>query len=202
MEGAGFPDPVSASAAAEPGDVPPTLIAAVVTLVACVFAAGKGGEEPAYPVKVHCAIVKPQTGAGPAGAVFTVSVSLALFPVSSVPMNKLLEVLVYVPAAGTVTLTLIVQVLFAAMLPFENEILAAPAVGANVGEPQPVVEAPGVLATTIAPGEVGNVSVKFRPLNEEGVGLVIVKVRVEMPPTVVGSGLKFFEIVTAEGSST
>ena len=101
---------------------------------------------------------------------------------------------------GTVTLTLIVQVLFAAMLPFEKDRDPAPAVGTNVGEPQPVVEALGVLATTMAPGAVGKVSVKCNPLNDEGVGLVIVKVRVETPPTFVGSGLKFLEIVTTDGS--
>jgi hypothetical protein len=115
-------------------------------------------------------------------------------------MNRFVEVLVYVPPAGTVTLTLMVQVLSAAMLPFENEIDPAPAAGAKVGDPHPVVEAPGVLATTMAPGEVGRISVKFSPLKEDGVGLVIVNVNVETPPVVVGSGLKFFEIVTAEGS--
>src|SRR5688500_17650054 len=93
-----------------------------------------------------------------------------------------------------------VQVLFAAILPFEKAMKAADAAGANVGEPQPVVEVFGVVATTIAPGVVGNVSVKFSPLNEDGVGLVIVNVSVDTPPAVVGSGLKFFEIVTAEGS--
>ena len=93
-----------------------------------------------------------------------------------------------------------VQVLFAAILPFEKEMEAAPAAGANVGIPQPVVEAFGVVATTIAPGVVGSESVKFNPLNDEGVGLVMVNDRVETPSTVVGSGLKFFEIVTAEGS--
>jgi hypothetical protein len=88
------------------------------------------------------------------------------------------------------------------MLPFEKEMDAAPATGVNVGVPQPVVEAFGVLATTMAPGVVGKVSVKFNPLNEEGVGLVMVNVSVDTPPAVVGSGLKFFEIVTAEGSRT
>ena len=97
-------------------------------------------------------------------------------------------------------MTLIVQVLFAAMLPFVNEIEAAPAAGVNVGEPQPDVEAPGVLATTMAPGVVRRVSVKFNPLNDEEVGLVMVNVRAETPAAVVGSGLKFLEIVTAEGS--
>ena len=95
MEGAaGLPDPVSASADNEPGEVPPTLIAAVATLAACVFAAGKGGEVPAYPANVHCAIVKPQTGEGPGGVRLTVSASVALFPVSNVPMNRFAEVLV------------------------------------------------------------------------------------------------------------
>ena len=88
------------------------------------------------------------------------------------------------------------------MLPFENEIDAAPAAGVNVGEPQPEVEAPGVLATTIAPGVVGKVSVKFRPLKDEGVGLLMVNASVETPPVVVGSGLKFFVMVIADGSRT
>ena len=89
MEGAaGLPEVVSASAEMDPGAVPPTLIAAVSTSVACVLAAGKGGDVPAYPVKVHCAIVKPHTGVGPAGAVFAVSVSVAALPVSSVSMNR------------------------------------------------------------------------------------------------------------------
>jgi hypothetical protein len=201
MDGAaGLPDVASASAETEPGAVPPTLIAAVATLAACVFAAGKGGEVPAYPANVHWAIVKPQTGEGPGGALFTVSVSLALSPVSNVPINRLSEVLVYVPAVGTITLTLIVQVLLAAMLPFEKLMMVSVAVGEKLGEPQPVVEAFGGLATIMTPGVLGKVSLKFNPLNDEGVGLVIVKVRVETPPTVVGSGLKLFEIVTAEGS--
>ena len=89
----------------------------------------------------------------------------------------------------------------AARLPLENERDAAPAEGAKVGEPQPVVAAFGELATTMAPGVAGRLSVKFSPLKEAEVGFVRVKVSVETPPAVVGSGLKFFEIVTAEGSS-
>ena len=108
--------------------------------------------------------------------------------------------MLYVPVTGTVTLTLIVQLLFGARLPFEKVRNVSPAPGVKVGEPQPVVEAFGVLATTMAPGVVGRVSIKLSPLNEAAVGLVRVKVRVETPPAVVGSGLKFFEIVTAEGS--
>jgi hypothetical protein len=178
----------------------PMLIAAVATLAAWVLAAGKGGGLVVNPANVHCAIVNPQTGAGPAGALFTVSVSVAELPVSSVPMKRWSEVLLYMPVTGTVTLTLIVQLLFGARLPFENERDADPAVGANVGESQPAVEALGVLATTITPGVVGKVSVKLSPLSVTEVGFVRVKMRVETPPTVVGSGLKFFEIVTADGS--
>ena len=98
-------------------------------------------------------------------------------------------------------MTLIVHVPFAAIVPLEKEREAAPAVGAKVGDPQPVVDAFVGFATTMAPGEVGKVSVKFKPLTATDVGLVNVKVRVEMPLTVVGSGLKFFEMVIAEGSN-
>ena len=181
----------------------PTLIAAVATLEACVLADGNGGGLVVKPANVHCAIVRPQTGAGPGGVLFTVSASLALFPVSKLLMNKWLEVLLYVPVTGTVTLTLIVHVPFAAIVPLEKEIDAAPAVGAKVGDPQPVVDAFVGFATTIAPGDtggVGSVSVKFNPLTDTGVGFVSVNVSVEIPLTVVGSGLKFFAIVIAEGS--
>lgn len=78
----------SASAVAEPGDAPPTLIAAVVTLAAWVLAAGKGGGLVVNPANVHCAIVNPQTGAGPAGALLTVSVSVAKLPVSKVSIKR------------------------------------------------------------------------------------------------------------------
>lgn len=101
---------------------------------------------------------------------------------------------------GTVTFTLIVQLPFAAMVPFENEREVAPALGAKVGVPQPDVEAFVGLATTIAPGLVGRLSSKWRPVCVTGVGFVNVKVSVEIPPTLVGSGLKFFAIVTADGS--
>lgn len=108
--------------------------------------------------------------------------------------------MLYVPVTGTVTLNLIVQLLLGARLPFEKVRDATPAVGEKVGEPHPVVEAFGELATSMTPGVVGRSSVNLSPLNEAEVGLVRVKVRVETPPAVVGSGLKFFEIVTAVGS--
>ena len=75
---------------------------------------------------------------------------------------------------------------------------APPALSVNV-PPQEFVVVRGE-ATTIAPGLVGRVSVKLRPVIVTGVGLVNVKVRVDIPPTLVGSGLKFFAIVTADGS--
>lgn len=110
--------------------------------------------------------------------------------------------MVYVPITGTVTFNLIVHVLFAAIVPLENEMDPAPATGAKVGDPQPEVEALVGLATVIAPGVVGRVSVKFNPLTLAELGLVRVNVRVEMPPAFVGSGLKFFEIVNVDGSRT
>ena len=104
--------------------------------------------------------------------------------------------------AGTVTFTLTVQLLFGASAPFENEMEAAPAVGAKVGVPQLLVVASGVDATTMLPGDVGKVSVKLTPVMVALFGFVIVKVRAETPLMLVGSGLKFFEIVTVVGSST
>lgn len=166
------------------------------------LAAGKGGGLTVKPANVHCAIVNPQTGLGPGGEVLTVSESLALFPVSSAPMKRFVDVLLYVPAIGTVALTLMVQVPLAAIVPFEKERDAAPAVGAKVGVPHPDVEALVGLATTIAPGDVGNISVKLISVSVTGVGFVSVKVSVEIPLTVVGSGLKFFAMLTTDGSST
>src|SRR3972149_12153014 len=91
------------------------------------------------------------------------------------------------------------QLPLAATLPLENEIEAAPATGAKVGVPHPEVLAPVGLATTMAPGEVGNVSLKFRSLMTTPFGLLIVKVRVEVPPITVGSGANDFEMVTRVG---
>ena len=146
----------------------------------------------------------PQTAVGAGGAVLTVSESLALFPVSRVPTKRFVDVLLYVPTIGTVTLTDTVQVPAAASAPPVRRMpgsladSAPPALSVNV-PPQVFVVVRGE-ATTIAPGLVGSVSVKLRPVCVTGVGFVNVKVSVEMPPTLVGSGLKFFDIVTAEGS--
>ena len=67
------------------------------------------------------------------------------------------------PAAGAVTFTSTVQVPLAGTLPPLNDTEAAPATGANVAAPQPVMLAPGVAATTIAPGDVGKGSLNATP---------------------------------------
>ena len=92
------------------------------------------------------------------------------------------------------------QLALGAKLPFEKDRDPAPAAGAKVGEPQPAVDAFDGLATIMIPGVVGRESLKFRLLKYVEVGFVSVKVRVETPPTVVGSGLKLLEMVMAEGS--
>ena len=154
--------------------------------------------------KVQVAMDKPQTALGPGGAVLTVSISLALFPVSRVPIKRFVEVLVYVPTTGTVTLTEIVHVPAAAIEPPVRRMPGSPAASAppplSVSVPPQVVDVVRGEATTIAPGLVGNISVKLRPVSVVGVGLVNVKVSVEIPFMVVGSGLKFFAIVTTDGS--
>ena len=68
-----------------------------------------------------------------------------------------------------------------------------------MGDPQPEVVAPVGVATTIAPGVVGNVSLNATPLKElSGFGLVIVNVRVEMPPVRIGFGAKSLAMVGGE----
>src|SRR3972149_11365349 len=90
--------------------------------------------------------------------------------------------------AGVVTLRLAVEAPLGAIVPLEKEMEGAPGVGARVGDPHPAVEAPVGLATTMAPGEVGNVSLKLTPLSATPFGLLRVKVRVEAPPTTLGLG--------------
>ena len=99
------------------------------------------------------------------------------------------------------TLTLMVQVLLGASVPLENDSEAAPPVGAKVGVPHPEVEALGGLATVMAPGEVGRVSVKLTPVMVTEVGFVIVKVRVETPPATVELGENALAMVTLAAGS-
>jgi hypothetical protein len=78
-----------------------------------------------------------------------------------------------------VTSTKTVQVAPLAIEPPENEIEALPAVGVNVGVPQPLVLALGVVVTTMAAGNVGNVSLNWIPVKVvEALGLVRVNMRV------------------------
>lgn len=60
----------------------------------------------------------------------------------------------------------------------------------------------GVLATVIAPGDVGKVSVKLTPLIVSDVEFVIVNVRVDKPPATVELGEKAFEMARAVVGST
>lgn len=101
-----------------------------------------------------------------------------------------------------VTSTLTVQELFAATVPLANEIAVASATGEKVAVPQLLVEAFGGVATFMMPGEAGKVSVKFRPLTFTAFGLVKVKVKVETPLTLVGFGVKLFEMPTLEAAIT
>ena len=52
----------------------------------------------------------------------------------------------------------------------------------------------------ITPGEVGSASVKLTPVNVEDVGLVMVKVSVDMPPALVELGENTFEKARLVGS--
>ena len=109
----------------------------------------------------------------------------------------------YVPdagLAGTLTTTVIVQMPFAASVPFENVRVVSFVAGAKVGDPHPEVENVAGLATFIAPGEVGKGSVKLTPEMVEEVGFVMVKVRVDTPPALVELGENTFENVKLEGS--
>lgn len=110
--------------------------------------------------KFHVAIGKVvQVGA--AGALVTVRTLLALLPVLMLPMKRLPVVFVcpgVVLTTDDVTCTVIVHVPFAATVPLLKLILLAPATGAKVGVPQPLVEnVAGVATNTFA----GSGSVKI-----------------------------------------
>ena len=102
---------------------------------------------------VHVAIPNPQRPApGVLAAESTVRLAVACFVVSVVPMKRFWVLLVKVPfgvPTGTLTLTLIVQELFAAMVPFKKVKEEAPATGVKVADPQPEVEYVAGVATTI-----------------------------------------------------
>src|SRR5436190_19961869 len=77
-----------------------------------------------------------------------------------------------------------------AIVPPVNEIAPAPATGEKVGAPQPDVVGLGDGPTFIAPGETGSVSAKATALMASfWLGLMMVKVRVDVPPARIGLGL-------------
>src|SRR5262245_17498267 len=149
---------------------------------------------------VHCARIIPEVHAGPGGAVVTNSDAVAVFPVVCVPMKSAPLVLLYVPAVGAVTATLIEHVPSAPTVPLEKEIEPDPAVGEKVGVPQPEVENVAGDATSMLAGVVGKVSVKLTPLMGKLYGLLMVKVSVETPPVVVTAGVKLFAKSSVVGS--
>jgi hypothetical protein len=103
-------------------------------------------------------------------------------------------VLTYVPAAGAVTVAVIVQLLLAAIVPPDNEIADPPE--------RPVMIPPHCGVATFAESvtPVGKLSVNETPVNAVAVlGLVMVKVNVEVPPAAIGFGENDFEI---EGGAT
>jgi len=131
------------------------------------------------------------------GALKTVNVSFAALPVPPFVDVTLPVVLFFTPTVVAVTSTVTVQLPLAAIVPPLKVNVVLPAAGAKVGAPQPVVVAFGVPATS---SPAGRASVKATPVNAVPVfGFVIVKVKVEVPPTAMGSGAKFFAI---EGGAT
>jgi len=132
------------------------------------------------------------------GAVYTFKVSLAVLPVPPFVELTLPLVLTFAPALVAVTSTSTVQVPLAAIVPPLKLKLVSSADGDQVGEPQSVAEASGVPATFTP---LGKLSVKATPVNEFPLlGLVIVKVSVEVPFTAIGSVPKLLLILG--GSNT
>jgi len=85
------------------------------------------------------------------------------------------------------------------MVPPLKLIVVAPAAGANVGEPQPLLVAPGEGPTCIP---VGNVSLTATLLSCTVFGLVIVSVRVEVAPSGVLVGVNDLAIVGGDTGVT
>jgi hypothetical protein len=89
----------------------------------------------------------------------------------------------------------------AATVPLEKDTDVAPAGGAKVGAPHPEVEKIAGVATTICPPDsVGRLSMKLAPPTVAAVGLVSVKVSVDVPPATVDAGVKALVSPMAVGS--
>lgn len=122
-------------------------------------------------------------------AALTVKVFEAVLPVPPFVEDTAPLVLAKLPTFGAVTLTDMVQVPPAVMVPLVNDMDVAVATGVKVGVPHPLVVAFGVAATRICAGDVGKVSVNARPVNESfWFGLVIVKVNLDAAPARIGLG--------------
>src|SRR5581483_1593486 len=162
-----------------------------------VFVVGAGDASVNPLGKVHFAMTVPQSPVPGGGALFTVRFAVAVLPVSIVPMKRLFVVLVSVPVAEGVTLTLMTHVPFAATVPFENVIVLVPAVAVSAGVPQPLVVAPfGLAIVRFA----GRLSTKLYPLNGAPLGFVSVNLSVETPLSDAGFGVNDFAMVDAVGS--
>src|SRR5213075_1307428 len=70
--------------------------------------------------KVHAATCTPHSPVPGGGALLTVRLADALWPVSSASMKRLVVVLLNVPVVDGVTFTLMTQLLFAASVPLEK----------------------------------------------------------------------------------
>jgi hypothetical protein len=140
------------------------------------------------------------------GALGTVSVPLvavATTPPFAVVMPPAAIVLVYAPAAEAVTFTVTAQEPFAGMVPPASLIAVSPALSAP---PAPSVSVPPqvlvavVLASVIAPGVVGNVSVNARPVTAVLLPLLKVSVRLVVPAGAMKVAPKAFVAVGAEST--
>src|SRR5437870_5228383 len=105
--------------------LPGTFAASVAVATFAAFAVGRpparsGGLATVPSGTVHDAMVTPQSPVPGGGALLTISVAVALCPVSVASMKRLFVVLTSDPVAAGVTLTLMMQLLFAASVPFEK----------------------------------------------------------------------------------
>ncbi len=134
------------------------------------------------------------------GGATTVKVAVAAVPVTAFVEVTVLVVLALAPEVVPVTVTEAVQVPLAAIVPPLKLIVVAPEVGLNVGEPQALVVAPGVVKTWTP---VGRGSENATPVNDELVELLTtVNVSVEVPLTGMELGAKALVNVGATAFTT
>src|SRR5260370_6656975 len=109
-----------------------TFAASVAVATFAAFVVGKpparsGGLATVPSGTVHDAMVTPHSPVPGGGALLTVSVAEALCVVSTVPMKRWFVVFTSEPVAVGGTLTVTLQVLFAARVPLEEEMETEPA---------------------------------------------------------------------------